>query len=602
MSTPSALVAERYRLVKMLGAGGMGIVWQAWDTRLRRPVALKMLRTQPELTDEERQVTTDRAMREAQITAGLHHPHAVTVYDVVEHEDQPCIVMQLLESTPLSELLREHGAFPPEETARIGAQVASALAAAHRLKIVHRDVKPGNILITADGSAMISDFGISHALGDATITATGMIHGTPAYLAPEVARGLPTSFASDVFSLGSTLYAVVEGEPPFGTDRNSIALLHRVARGGYPAPRRAGPLAPLLRKMLAAQPKRRPSMESVADALADIGGEQDAGERGAAAGLVALGFDAPTAGQPVPEAETEEPEAATEAPEAETEAESAPDGVEASVTAPQPDASPDAAAATADPDPATPPTERLPTGATVPLDEATARDVHAAETERLAPAAAGASAAVSEHPTVPAEDDRATAPKTTRRRAGVIAGVLALLVAVGLGAAFLFASVQGDPGVADPAPSETADAEPAPTSEPESEEPATSTPQSTEQPPEEQPEPTPAPVTPEQRVVDTIAEYYALMPEDRESAWPLMTADYQENHAGGRDGYEAFWSQVADLTVTDVSASGPDSGQATLTYTFRDGRVVEEVTAYRFQDEGGVLKIAASDVISSRDL
>jgi hypothetical protein len=602
MSTPSALVAERYRLVKMLGAGGMGIVWQAWDTRLRRPVALKMLRTQPELTDEERQVTTDRAMREAQITAGLHHPHAVTVYDVVEHEDQPCIVMQLLESTPLSELLREHGAFPPEETARIGAQVASALAAAHRLKIVHRDVKPGNILITADGSAMISDFGISHALGDATITATGMIHGTPAYLAPEVARGLPTSFASDVFSLGSTLYAVVEGEPPFGTDRNSIALLHRVARGGYPAPRRAGPLAPLLRKMLAAQPKRRPSMESVADALADIGGEQDAGERGAAAGLVALGFDAPTAGQPVPEAETEEPEAATEAPEAETEAESAPDGVEASVTAPQPDASPDAAAATADPDPATPPTERLPTGATVPLDEATARDVHAAETERLAPAAAGASAAVSEHPTVPAEDDRATAPKTTRRRAGVIAGVLALLVAVGLGAAFLFASVQGDPGVADPAPSETADAEPAPTSEPESEEPATSTPQSTQQPPEEQPEPTPAPVTPEQRVVDTIAGYYALMPEDRESAWPLMTADYQENHAGGRDGYEAFWSQVADLTVTDVSASGPDSGQATLTYTFRDGRVVEEVTAYRFQDEGGVLKIAASDVISSRDL
>lgn len=579
MSTPSALVAERYRLVKMLGAGGMGIVWQAWDTRLRRPVALKMLRTQPELTDEERQIATDRAMREAQITAGLHHPHAVTVYDVVEHDDQPCIVMQLLESTPLSELLRERGAFPPDETARIGAQVASALAAAHRLKIVHRDVKPGNILITADGSAMISDFGISHALGDATITATGMIHGTPAYLAPEVARGLPTSFASDVFSLGSTLYAVVEGEPPFGTDRNSIALLHRVARGGYPAPRRAGPLAPLLRKMLAAQPKRRPSMESVADALADIGGEEGAGERGAAAGLVALGFDAPTVGQPVPEAETEVPVVETVAPEAET-------------------------VAPADPGPATPPTERLPTGATVPIDEATARDVHAAETERLAPApaAAGASAAVSEHPTVPAEGDRATAPGTTRRRAGVIAGVLALLVAVGLGAAFLFASVQGDPGVADPATSETADADPAPTSEPETESPAASTPQSTAPPPEEQPEPTPAPVTPEQRVVDTIAGYYALMPEDRESAWPLMTADYQENHAGGRDGYEAFWSQVADLTVTDVSASGPDSGQATLTYTFRDGRVVEEVTAYRFQDEGGVLKIAASDVISSRDL
>ena len=144
--------------------------------------------------------------------------------------------MQLIESTPLSVLLSEHGTLTPSATARIGAQVGSALAAAHKLRIVHRDVKPGNILITADGSAMISDFGISHALGDTTITATGMIHGTPAYLAPEVARGMPTSFASDVFSLGSTLYAMLEGSPPFGSEQNAIALLHKVARGGYPPP------------------------------------------------------------------------------------------------------------------------------------------------------------------------------------------------------------------------------------------------------------------------------------------------------------------------------------------------------------------------------
>ena len=268
MSTPPTLVADRYRLVKMLGAGGMGIVWHAWDERLQRPVALKMLRTQPELTDRERELATDRAMREARITAGLHHPHAVTVFDVIEHEGQPCIVMQLIESTPLSDLLREHGTLTSSEAARIGAQVSSALAAAHKMRIVHRDVKPGNILITEDGSAMISDFGISHALGDATITATGMIHGTPAYLAPEVARGLPTSFASDVFSLGSTLYAALEGDPPFGSDRNAIALLHKVARGGYPPPKHAGPLAPLLRTMLSAQPKQRPAMASVAQSLA----------------------------------------------------------------------------------------------------------------------------------------------------------------------------------------------------------------------------------------------------------------------------------------------------------------------------------------------
>ena len=279
MSTPTALVADRYRLVKMLGAGGMGIVWQAWDSRLRRPVALKMLRTQPELTEGDRQLATDRAMREARITAGLHHPHAVTVFDVVEHDGQPCIVMQLIESTPLSELLREHGPFTPAEAAHIGAEVASALAAAHALKIVHRDVKPGNILITGDGSALISDFGISHALGDASLTATGMVHGTPAYLAPEVAQGLPTSFASDVFSLGSTLYAMVEGQPPFGTDKNPIALLHKVARGGYAAPKHAGPLAPLLRKMLASQPKRRPTMASVADALDSLHRESAAAGR-----------------------------------------------------------------------------------------------------------------------------------------------------------------------------------------------------------------------------------------------------------------------------------------------------------------------------------
>ena len=180
MSTPSTLVAGRYRLVKLLGSGGMGNVWQAWDERLQRSVALKMLRTQPVPSAAEHEMATKRAMREARITAGLHHPHAVTVFDVVEHEGQPCIVMQLIDSTPLSVLLREHGTFTPRQTAEVGAQVGSALAAAHKLRIVHRDVKPGNILITDDGSAMISDFGISHALGDATITATGMMHGTPA--------------------------------------------------------------------------------------------------------------------------------------------------------------------------------------------------------------------------------------------------------------------------------------------------------------------------------------------------------------------------------------------------------------------------------------
>src|SRR4051794_27672075 len=167
----------------------MGVVWEAWDERLERPVAVKQLRAQVGLTPDEAELAKNRAMREARITARLHHRNAVPVFDVVEHEGQPCLIMQFVPSVPLSTVLRDAGTLTPAEAAKVGGQIASALAAAHELGIVHRDIKPGNILISDDGTAMISDFGISHALGDATLTSTGMFHGTPAYLSPEVARG-----------------------------------------------------------------------------------------------------------------------------------------------------------------------------------------------------------------------------------------------------------------------------------------------------------------------------------------------------------------------------------------------------------------------------
>ena len=148
--------------------------------------------------------------------------------------------------------------------------MASALAAAHAVGIVHRDVKPGNILIAEDGTALISDFGIARALGDATLTTSGMVHGTPAYLAPEVARGSEASFASDVFSLGATLYSAMEGSPPFGSDENSIALLHRVAAGNFPAPQHCGALTAVILDMLSTDPEGRPSMRAVADSLARL--------------------------------------------------------------------------------------------------------------------------------------------------------------------------------------------------------------------------------------------------------------------------------------------------------------------------------------------
>ena len=575
MSTPSTLVADRYRLVKMLGAGGMGVVWHAWDERLHRPVALKMLRTQPELTDPERELATDRAMREARITAGLHHPHAVTVFDVVEHEGQPCIVMQLIESTPLSILLREHGTMAPAETARIGAQVGSALAAAHKMRIVHRDVKPGNILITEDGSAMISDFGISHALGDATITATGMIHGTPAYLAPEVARGLPTSFASDVFSLGSTLYAMLEGEPPFGSEKNAIALLHKVARGGYPPPKHAGQLAPLLRQMLSPQPKRRPTMASVAEALSARAG----GNRTAAV-AVALAPASPVDGtgtDRIEDATTERlDDSAAERLEDATTAASLPATL--ALTEPRRPAAVD------------------PTAQTIPANQPTRYEPPTAETERLVGSGARP-APEAGLPIPPSAPGSAAAKKSRGRTVGVVIGILAFVVAFVSGALLLFNTLNPKPdGVAQPETSRSATPTPVagtPSSD------ATASPTTPSAPPPETTAPAPPPPTPEERVAQTVTGYYAALPGDIESAWPLMTADYQENHAGGRGAYEAFWGAIADVEVADVSVSAPDGAQATLTYYFRDGSVVQEVTAYRFVEEGGVLKIAATEVLSS---
>ena len=203
-------------------------------------------------------------IREARITARLHHPHAVTFYDVVDDDGSPCLIMQFVQSRSLSAVLQERGTLQLAEVTRIGADVASALQAAHAVGIVHRDVKPGNVLITDDGSAKLTDFGISHAVGDVTLTSTGMVSGTPAYLAPEVARGGKSSFPADVFSLGATLYAALEGTPPFGTDTNPMAILHRVASGELIPPRRSGTLTPLLLRMMAPEPADRPGMGEVA--------------------------------------------------------------------------------------------------------------------------------------------------------------------------------------------------------------------------------------------------------------------------------------------------------------------------------------------------
>ncbi|MGH3830520.1 MAG: protein kinase domain-containing protein [Pseudonocardiaceae bacterium] len=257
-------------MLDRIGIGGMGVVWQAMDERLQRLVAVKQLLLQPELSPQATGEARARALREARIAARLHHPNAIVVYDVAEHEGQPCLVMEYLPSRSLAAVLSERGALPVPEVASIGRQIALALAAAHAARIVHRDVKPGNILITDDGTAKITDFGVSRAVGDITVTQTGMVAGTPAYLAPEVARGqIPTS-ASDVFSLGATLYAAVEGRGPFGESDNPLALLHAVASGQVQPLRHGGPLSAVLLRLLATDPAARPDMRRASLELAEV--------------------------------------------------------------------------------------------------------------------------------------------------------------------------------------------------------------------------------------------------------------------------------------------------------------------------------------------
>jgi tRNA A-37 threonylcarbamoyl transferase component Bud32 len=264
-----ALVAGRYRLIEQVGSGAMGVVWKAQDERLGRIVAIKRLVVRYALSESLTEETRRRAMREARIAARLQHRNAIALFDVAEHEGDPILVMEFLPSKSLSLVLEERGTLTPAEAAEIGAQVAEAIAAAHAVGIAHRDIKPGNILLAENGTVKITDFGISRALDDGTVTTqTGMLAGTPAYLAPEIARGDESTRASDVFSLGSTLYHAIEGRPPFGTNTNPLALLHAVASGNVPPPRNAGSLAPTLMSLMRVDPTERPSMQEAAAALA----------------------------------------------------------------------------------------------------------------------------------------------------------------------------------------------------------------------------------------------------------------------------------------------------------------------------------------------
>ncbi len=254
--TPTHAVANRYRLLDRLGSGGMGTVWRGQDELLGRIVAVKELQPPTRLDEVDRAVMRERTLREARAAARLSHPNAVTVYDVVEEDGRPWIVMELLNSRSLAQVIRATGPVSPRRAAGIGLDVLSALEAAHAAGIVHRDVKPGNVMISDDGRAVLTDFGIATLDGDPHLTTTGLLVGAPAYVAPERARGDRPGPASDLWALGATLYAAVEGRPPFDRD-SAMATLSALMTEEIPPARSAGPLAPVLDGLLVKDPARR---------------------------------------------------------------------------------------------------------------------------------------------------------------------------------------------------------------------------------------------------------------------------------------------------------------------------------------------------------
>jgi serine/threonine protein kinase len=259
------VIAGRYTLEREVGRGGMGAVWLGRDEVLGREVALKRIGVAPGGSTPD----LARAEREARLAARLNHPHVVAVFDLVADGDEQWLVMEYVEGATLAALVQRAGRLLPEQAAPILRQAADALAAAHAAGIVHRDVKPSNILVAPDGQVKLSDFGIARAEADASLTQTGLVTGSPAYLSPEVASGQQATAASDVWSLGATLYYTLAGHPPYDVGDNVLGTMYRIVHEEPPRLTNAGWLSPLLQATMTTQPGDRWSMARVRDFLAD---------------------------------------------------------------------------------------------------------------------------------------------------------------------------------------------------------------------------------------------------------------------------------------------------------------------------------------------
>ncbi len=246
-----------------IGRGGMGAVWLGRDEVLGREVAIKRIGHQPGGTSPD----LVRAEREAKIAARVNHPHVVAVFDLVQEDDQQYLVMEYVEGQTLAELIRDRGPLSPDQAAALLEQAAEALSAAHAAGVVHRDVKPSNILVTPEGQVKLSDFGIARAEADASLTQTGLVTGSPAYLAPEVASGQLATPACDVWSLGATLFHTLAGRPPYDVGDNVLGALYKIVNEDPPTLDNAGWLAPLVASSMIHDPTARWPMAEVAEFL-----------------------------------------------------------------------------------------------------------------------------------------------------------------------------------------------------------------------------------------------------------------------------------------------------------------------------------------------
>ncbi|MFE4975471.1 serine/threonine-protein kinase [Kitasatospora sp. NPDC056651] len=263
------LLAGRYELGERLGRGGMGTVWRAWDRMLDREVAVKEL-TVNHLPEEDLQILHTRMKREASAAARIKHPGVITVHDVLEQDGRPWIVMELVDGRSLADVISQDGTLQPRAAAEVGSQVLAALHRGHQLGVLHRDVKPANVLLErGTGRVVLLDFGIAKYEGSTELTRPGDLVGSPDYLAPERAQGERPGPASDLWGLGATLYAAVEGQSPFRRD-SPITTLAAVVDEPLPEPRRAGPLGPVLSALMAKDPAERPTADEAARMLAEV--------------------------------------------------------------------------------------------------------------------------------------------------------------------------------------------------------------------------------------------------------------------------------------------------------------------------------------------